>query len=90
MEIEFDEKKRLWTLATIGLDFLDAPQVFAGTHFQIADDRRDYGEPRFWVFGWLGDRRVVIAWTPRGTRRRIIMMRHAHEEEFQVRGAGLD
>ncbi len=90
MEIEFDEAKRFWTLETRGLDFLDAPLVFAGSHFEIEDDRKDYGEQRFRVFGELNGRRVVVVWTPRGTKRRIIMMRHAHEEEFITRKAGLD
>lgn len=90
MKIEFDEGKRLWTLEHRGLDFADAPLVFAEAHFQIEDDRKDYGERRYRVFGQLHGRRVVIVWTPRGTKRRIIMMRHAHEEEFTAQRAGLD
>lgn len=90
MEIEFDESKRLWTLKERGLDFSDAAQVFAKAYFQIKDDRRDYGEVRYLVFGELHGRRVVLAWTPRGKKRRIIMMRHAHEEEFKIRKSDMD
>lgn len=90
MEIEFDETKRSWTLQNRGLDFADSPAVFAAAHFQIEDDRHDYGETRYRVFGELDGRRVVLVWTPRGKRRRIIMMRHAHEEEFEARKTGLD
>jgi uncharacterized DUF497 family protein len=90
LEIEYDENKRRWTLENRGLDFADAPLVFAETHFQIEDNRRNYGELRYRVFGQLNGRRVVVAWTPRGEKRRIIMMRFAHEEEFEVRKASLD
>lgn len=82
MEVEFDEAKRALTLRMRGLDFKDCPRVFAGPHLQYEDDREDYGEPRLIVFGWLNRRRVVIVWTPRGDKRRIISMRHAHAEEF--------
>lgn len=60
---------------------LRAGEVFAGTHLTRRDDRRDYGEPRFISAGWLDARLVVFAWTPRGSARRIISMRHCHERE---------
>lgn len=88
MEIEFDEEKRRWTLETRGL--ADAIKVFAKPHLQLEDDRRDYGEPRYKVLGELDGRRVVIIWTPRDGTRRIIMMRHAHEQEFKNQGRALD
>ncbi|MGH8147163.1 MAG: BrnT family toxin [Rhodanobacteraceae bacterium] len=75
--------KREWTLQERGLDMLRAKEVFAGPHFTRADDRRDYGEPRFITAGWLHFRLVVFAWTPRGNARRIISMRHCHEREAQ-------
>ena len=64
-----------------GLDFADAAAVFAGTHTVVADDRRDYGEPRYITAGILRGRLVVLVWTPRGRARRIISMRHAHAKE---------
>lgn len=39
MEIEFDEAKRRWTLEHRGIDFLDAPLVFADLHYEIEDQR---------------------------------------------------
>jgi len=83
IEIEFDEAKRGKTLEERGLDFLDSIQVLQAPHLQFEDNRRDYGERRIQVFGWLNDRRIVLTWTPRGTKYRIISMRHAHEEEFE-------
>ncbi|MBM3582607.1 MAG: BrnT family toxin, partial [Alphaproteobacteria bacterium] len=46
-----------------------------------ADDRRAYGERRYITAGWLRGRLIVLVWTPRGTARRIISMRHANDRE---------
>ena len=81
MLIEFDSAKREKTLLDRGLDFADAPRIFAGQHFTLADDRVDYGEERFVSVGRLVDRVVVLTWTPRGEVRRIISMRYANERE---------
>ena len=81
MRITCDPAKRELTLQERGLDMHRASEVFAGPHFTRADDRQDYGEPRFITAGWLDSRLVVFAWTPRGTARRIISMRHCHERE---------
>ena len=83
IEIEFDEAKRAQTLLERGLDFLDAAKVFNGSHMQMVDDREDYGEIRYNVFGTLENRRVALTWTSRGTKRRIISMRHYHDEELE-------
>ena len=81
MRITCDPAKRKWTLQERGLDMRRAKEVFAGPHFTRADDRQDYGEPRYITAGWLDSRLVVFAWTPRGVARRIISMRHCHERE---------
>jgi uncharacterized DUF497 family protein len=81
MWITCNPVKREQTLRDRGLDMRRAKEVFAGLHFTRADDRQDYGEPRFITVGWLDARLVVFAWTPRGVARRIISMRHCHERE---------
>ncbi|PWR22519.1 BrnT family toxin [Zavarzinia aquatilis] len=81
MEISFDPSKRLKTLAERGLDFADATQVFQGVAFTIEDDREPYPEPRFITIGLLGERMVVLVWTPTADGRRIISMRKANERE---------
>jgi uncharacterized DUF497 family protein len=40
-----------------------------------------YGETRHITVGFLGDRMVVLAWTPRNGARRIISMRKANDRE---------
>lgn len=81
MNLTFDPAKRDQTLQARGLDFADAGQVFAGHHFTLADDRRDYGEDRYITVGTLDGRMVMVIWTPRGADRRIISMRKANERE---------
>ena len=81
MRITCDPTRRASTLAERGLDMRRAKEVFAGLHLTRSDDRYDYGEPRFVTVGWLDERLVVFVWTPRGTARRIISMRHCHERE---------
>jgi len=81
MRITCDPAKRRRTLQERGLDMRRAKEIFAGLHFTRPDDRFDYGEPRFITVGWLDARLVVFVWTPRGSARRIISMRHCHERE---------
>lgn len=81
MRITCDPAKRLQTLQERGLDMRRAGEVFAGLHLTRLDDRFDYGETRYVTVGWLDSRLVVFVWTPRGSARRIISMRHCHERE---------
>lgn len=84
MRITFDRTKRDKTLKERGLDFHRCREVFVTPHLTRADDRREYGEPRFITAGWLDDRMVVIVWTPRGLARRVISMRKANEREIKA------
>jgi uncharacterized DUF497 family protein len=88
--IEYDEAKRLKILEERGLDLADSVLVFMGSYAELVDDRQDYGEVRYRVWGFLGERRVSLVWTPRGNNRRIITMRYAHESEHEARQRTLD
>jgi hypothetical protein len=79
--ISFDPAKRAWTLTERGLDFADADQVFAGARLTQEDDRFDYPEPRFQTYGWLGERLVLVVWTPTETGIRVMSMRNCHDKE---------
>ena len=81
MRITCDPGKRAGTLQERGLDFLDAATVFAGKTLTLEDDRFDYGETRYQTYGLLGERVVMVVWTPRGDARHIISMRHCHDKE---------
>jgi uncharacterized DUF497 family protein len=81
MRVSYDPAKRQKTLDERGLDFEDAPLVFAGLTFEVEDTRQDYGETRMICFGYLASRLVVIGYTPRGAVRHIFSMRKANERE---------
>lgn len=70
------------------MDFADAVSVFEGRSITFEDERRVCGESRFITIGELGQRMVVIAWTPRGDARRIISMRRANDREQALYALG--
>lgn len=81
MKITYGRTKRDWTWRVRGLDFEDAPEVFAGDHFERLSDAQDYGEMRLITAGYLRGRMVVLVWTPREDARHVISMRYAHAKE---------
>ncbi len=81
MAVTYDEEKRALTLQHRGLDFAHADQLFSGPTLTHLDDRVDYGEPRYQTIGHLGDKVVMVVWTPRDEARRIISMRKCNVRE---------
>lgn len=81
MELEWDEAKRQNTLELRDLDFDDAKTVFGGKILTLEDDRHAYGETRYQTIGRVRGKIVMVVWTPRGPRRRIISMRVCNEHE---------
>jgi len=64
VRITFDPAKRDRTLAERGLDFGRAVEVFSEFHLTFPDERFDYGEHRFVSVGRLGNRMLILVWTP--------------------------
>lgn len=83
MIIECDPVKRLWTIEERGLDMADAGRVFEGPHVTADDIRYSYGENRHITVGYLDDRMVVLVWTRRDNRIRVISFRKANEREHK-------
>ncbi len=81
VEIEYDAVKRAVILENRGLDFSDAGKVLTGPALTYQDVRRDYGEERWITVGLLNSRMVIVVWTPRGTKYRIVSMRKANVRE---------
>jgi uncharacterized DUF497 family protein len=81
MGITYDPDKRARTFRERGLDFEDAPLVFADLTVEVQDTRKDYGEVRMICYGKLEGRLVVIGYTPRGADRHIFSMRKANSRE---------
>jgi uncharacterized DUF497 family protein len=83
MRISYDPAKRQKTLDERGLDFEDAPTVFAGLTFEVEDTRQDYGETRVICFGYLAGRLIVMGYTPREAVRHIFSPPHLQHEKSQ-------
>ena len=81
MGITCDPDKRARTLQERGLDFEDAPIVFASLTVEVEDTRKDYGEIRMLCYGKLEGRLVAIGYTPRGADRHIFSTRKANRRE---------
>jgi uncharacterized DUF497 family protein len=80
MEFEFDEAKRLATVANHGIDFLDADTLFDNPHL-VGPARTVEDEQRWLAVGMIDDVHVTAIFTRRGTAIRLISMRKASDSE---------
>lgn len=86
IKIEWNEKKSESNFKKHGFRFDSAALLFEGDYITKRDIRKDYGEPRFLSMGTLGENKrvVVISYTPRSSKLRIISMRKANNREQKV------
>ena len=84
MRYVWDEAKHQANLKKHGLDFADAPEVFAGPMVLIEDSRADYGEKRMIGIGLLDCLVVLIAHVESDETIRIISMRKADSDETDL------
>ena len=66
-----------------------AEDVLDRAALMVEDDRQVYGEDRFITIGLLDERMVILIWTLRNDRHRIISMRKANEREQALYGPRL-
>ena len=78
---EWDNDKRLSNLEKHGVDFALFETCDWYASLVIADERRDYGEPRFIAFLPVDARLHVVVYAQRGTMRRLISARKANARE---------
>jgi uncharacterized DUF497 family protein len=86
MEFEWDDDKNKSNIEKHGLSFEIAPLVFGGFYLSKSDDRKNYGEPRRCAMGTLGPegRVVIVAYTVRQDKMRVISMRKANNREQKI------
>lgn len=80
---EWDDEKSEHNRRRRGFGFEVVERFDFGSGITVPDDRQEYGEPRFRSIGWIDGRLFVVVWTPRGTKLRIISVRHAHLKEWR-------
>ena len=82
MHYEWDENKNKANIEKHGFSFNDAYLFFDETYLCYEDLRSDYyKEKRFIAIGTIKDRVVVLIFTKRNSKTRIISMRKANEKE---------
>jgi uncharacterized DUF497 family protein len=81
-DFEWDDAKAAQNLASHGVSFKAARLAFDDSFAVARDDRRqNYGEDRCTLLGMAQDRLLVVAYTLRGARVRIISARFAEPRE---------
>lgn len=81
LEFEWDEAKNETNFGKHGIDFDFAIGIFEGFTIEDEDDRRDYGETRMRVIGETAGNVLLVVYTPREPRLRIISARKARRDE---------
>ena len=90
LRFEWDAKKNRANAAKHGIAFENASRAFSGPMLSRIDDRRDYGEERWIGLGRIDDVVVVIAYTVRSDKVRIISARKANRNETKAYEQALD
>ena len=89
MDYEWDEAKRQANILKHGIDFVDAAGIFDSEYLESEDRRRDYGERRYRGFGEVGGKILMVVYTWRTERRRIITARRARQNERRAYYTGV-
>ena len=84
MEFTWSTAKRGANLRAHGLDFVDAPRVFAGATYTFEDDRFSCGEQRFVTLGLLAGIPVSVVHTESEYEIHIISFRKATKREAKI------
>ena len=77
----WDERKNEVNIVKHGFDFSDAEVVFQSKLLVRQDNRKNYGEKRFYGVGEIRGDLVVIVFTHRESDIRIISLRKASRKE---------
>jgi len=80
-DFEWDSKKSITNLHKHNIDFYNACAMFYGTIVPIRNIVMEDGELRFCCIGELKGKCFSIIYTVRGSRKRLISVRRARENE---------
>jgi uncharacterized protein len=82
MEFEWDEYKNQSNVSKHGIDFNDAKKVFDDLkRIKSPDLRKEYNEERWITIGKIQNIIIVVVYTLRNTKFRIISARYAKKSE---------
>jgi uncharacterized DUF497 family protein len=86
MKITFDPKKNADNIRDRELPFDDVESLDWPSAVVVEDMRKDYGERRFRVFGYIEDRLYALVFTPRENAVHVISFRKANSREVKRYG----
>jgi uncharacterized DUF497 family protein len=81
--VEFDPAKNATNIAIRGLSFELVEQMEWATALMEEDTRKAYGERRFQVLGFIGERLHAVVFTPRDGMVHVISLRKANSREVK-------
>ena len=81
--IAFDPAKNATNIASRGLSFELVEQMEWTTALMVEDTRKAYGERRFQVLGFIGERLHALVFTPREGKVHVISLRKANSREVK-------
>ncbi len=90
MEFEWDENKNSQNIAKHFIDFEDIKPVFGKKMIVKEDKRKNYGEKRFIGIGEMKNIAVVVVWTLRNNKIRLISARKANLTERKIYYENID
>ena len=81
-EFEWDDDKAASNFEKHGVSFEESRSVFRDPFaIELFDDREDYGEDRYILIGMSSSNILVVVYTERNARHRIISARNAEPNE---------
>lgn len=83
VRIGFDPAKNATNIASRGLSFELVEQMEWATALMVEDTRKAYGERRFQVLGFIGERLHAVVFTPRDGMVHVISLRKANSREVK-------
>lgn len=81
IELEWDEDKNIANIKNHDIDFCDAWKIFNEPILKKIDNRKNYGEERWIGLGRLEELIIIIVYTYRAEKIRIISIRRANRNE---------
>ncbi|MEQ1838609.1 MAG: BrnT family toxin [Candidatus Nitrotoga sp.] len=86
MKITFDPKKNADNIRERQLSFDEVSKLEWSSAVILEDVRKDYGERRFRVFGYVDERLYAVVFTPRQGAVHVISFRKANSREVKRYG----
>jgi len=84
MDFEWDEAKNQQNIAKHGIDFENAKHIFDSRFSFVLMTERNYGENRLIATGVMKDILVVMMFTLREQRMRIVSVRKGNKHERKI------